>query len=237
MQTRWPETRWHVARDMDDWLALARARVSHAEAEALDQRGEFHIVLAGGNTPARLYRALAGEAHDWARWQIWLGDERCLADTDPDRNSVMVTASLLRQDDARAPHFHPIPAWQGAETGARAYADALADIGAFDLVLLGLGEDGHTASLFPGQDWGAAPGAPDVLPVFQAPKPPAERISLSAQRLSRARQVLFLVAGRDKQAPLARWQAGEAIPASAIRPPGGVDVLLDPESLPTGATP
>lgn len=237
METRWPETRWHLAQDMENWLAQAQARVRHGEAEALERRGEFHVVLAGGSTPARLYQALSGEAHDWQHWHIWLGDERCLPADDPGRNSVMVTTSLLQGAAPHAARFHPIPAERGAESGARDYRATLAGIGPFDLVLLGLGEDGHTASLFPGQDWGEAASAPDALAVYDAPKPPPERISLSARRLSDARQVLFLVAGPDKRAALARWQAGDPIPASAIRPPGGVDVLLDPESLPTGAHP
>ena len=94
------------------------------------------------------------------------------------------------------------------------YTETLRTIGEFDLVLLGLGEDGHTASLFPNHDWGIAPDAPDVLAVFNAPKPLTERVSLSAARLSRAREVLFLIAGDAKREAVKRWRAGENIPAS-----------------------
>ena len=121
---------------------------------------------------------------------------------------------------------HPIPAELGARAAALAYADTLRGVGEFDLVLLGLGEDGHTASLFPNHDWGTAPDAPDVLAVLDAPKPPPQRVSLSAARLSRAREVLFLVAGDSKREPIARWRAGEQLPAAAIRPAAGVDVLI-----------
>jgi 6-phosphogluconolactonase len=107
------------------------------------------------------------------------------------------------------------------------YTEALRTVGEFDLVLLGLGEDGHTASLFPGHEWGTAPGSPDVLAVFDAPKPPQQRVSLSAARLSRARQVIFLVSGESKREAVAEWRAGKNIPARAIVPTAGVDVLVE----------
>jgi 6-phosphogluconolactonase len=131
-----------------------------------------------------------------------------------------------------AANIREIPAELGPEPGAAAYAKALHGAGDFDVVLLGLGEDGHTASLFPGHDWGTARDAPDTLAVTDAPKPPPERVSLSASRLSRAREVLFLVAGDSKRDAVEKWRAGADIPAREIRPPGGVDVLVEVALLP-----
>ena len=126
----------------------------------------------------------------------------------------------------------------GVREAAASYAAALSGLGDFDLVLLGLGEDGHTASLFPGNDWGTTAESADALPVFDAPKPPPERVTLSAARLSRARKVLFLVSGESKRKALADWRSGCAIPAAAIRPPTGVDVLVSAELLrPAAANP
>jgi 6-phosphogluconolactonase len=113
------------------------------------------------------------------------------------------------------------------DEAAQQYSTVLRAVGDFDLVLLGIGEDGHTASLFPGHDWGAAPGSPDTLAVFDAPKPPPQRVSLSAARLSRARQVIFLVSGESKRKAVEAWRAGKDIPAQAIRPAAGVDVLVE----------
>lgn len=228
------ETRWHPAVTPDHWMKLALDYIRQAEAQA--RSGAFHIVLAGGNTPRRLYEALAAENHDWSRWHVWFGDERCLPPDDAERNSVLVSSSLLRNSAIPPDQVHVIPAELGPDAAAPVYIRALGETRDFDLTLLGLGEDGHTASLFPGQDWGTGLDAPDVLPVHDAPKPPPRRVSLSARRLARARHVLFLVAGREKREAVARWQAGEHLPASAIHPPGGVDVLLSPESLP-GAKP
>jgi len=220
-------TRWHVAENADDWLAKALAQVHAAEAEALAERGEFHLVLAGGGTPGRVYAALADEAHDWSRWHIWYGDERCLPPEHPERNSLMADTLWLKRVAMPGTNIHPLPAELGARAGAEAYALELAGIGRFDLVLLGLCEDGHTASLFPVHDRGEGAEAPATLPVFEAPKPPPQRVSLSARRLSEARRVLFLAAGAGKREAVAAWRKGMAIPAAAIRPAGGVDVLLD----------
>jgi len=123
--------------------------------------------------------------------------------------------------------IHAIPAELGGIQSARIYAETLQTIGDFDLVLLGLGEDGHTASLFPGHEWGSAPGSPDTLAVFEAPKPPAQRVSLSAARLSRARKVIFLISGESKHRAVTEWRLGKDIPARAITPAAGVDVLVE----------
>jgi 6-phosphogluconolactonase len=109
----------------------------------------------------------------------------------------------------------------------------LRPVGDFDLVLLGLGEDGHTASLFPDHEWGAEAGSPDALAVFDAPKPPSERVSMSAARLSRARHVLFLVSGESKRLAVSTWRAGSNIPARAIQPESGVDILVESALLET----
>lgn len=221
------QTHWEVVEDRDEWLKRALARVQAAAREAVGRAGVFHIVLAGGSTPLALYRALAGETCDWPRWQVWFGDERCLPADHPERNSRMVRKAWLDQVAIPPANIHLLPAELGPRQGAALYAQALAGVGEFDLVLLGLGEDGHTASLFPGHDWGEAADAADVLPIFNAPKPPPERVSLSARRLSRARRVLFLVQGAGKRQAVAAWRRGERLPAAAIRPAGGVEVLLD----------
>ena len=136
----------------------------------------------------------------------------------------------MRHVNIPSDQIHPIPAEKGAEDGAAAYSELLHATGPFDLVLLGLGEDGHTASLFPGHDWGTQAAAPAVLAVHAAPKPPMQRVSLSAWRLSLARQVLFVVAGAGKRQAVTDWRQGKPIPASAIQPPDGVDILLTQDS-------
>ena len=209
-------TQWRVFADAGALVrALADALCTEAAA-AIAARGAFHVVLAGGTTPRALYAELgrrkAGDAH----WHVWYGDERCLPANDPERNSSMAEAAWLAASAIPEEHRWPVPAEYGASEGAAVYADWLARVGDFDVVLLGMGEDGHTASLFPGHDWGEDSGSPDVLAVQGAPKPPTERVSLSAARLNRSRKLWFVITGVAKHEALSRWRQGERLPVNAL---------------------
>jgi 6-phosphogluconolactonase len=225
--------RWHAVTNAGALQRAATERILGTAANAIAARGVFRIVLAGGGTPQATYVALRAADIDWSRWEIFFGDERCLLATDPQRNSVMASDAWLDHVPIARDRIHVIPAELGVAAAARAYASTLREVGDFDLVLLGLGEDGHTASLFPGHDWGAAADAPDTLAISDAPKPPPQRVSLSAARLSRSRQVLFLVEGESKRDAVTRWRAGADIPACAIRSLAGVDVLVEAKLLPS----
>ena len=232
MQTAEQIVRWHPVADADALRVAAYRWIMDASARAIAARGRFVIVLAGGNTPRGVYAMLRGACSnesrpDWSRWEIWFGDERCALPDDPQRNSMMARDVWLDHVAIAPDRVHDIPAERGAEPAAQIYAAALRGIGDFDLVLLGLGEDGHTASLFPGHDIGAATNAPDTLAVFDAPKPPLQRVSLSASRLGRAREVLFVIEGESKRDAVTRWRDRADIPARAIRPHSGVDVLVE----------
>jgi 6-phosphogluconolactonase len=219
--------RWHAVGDAHELQRAAISTLLASAALAIQERGQFHIVLAGGNTPREIYRGLSTAETDWSAWHIYFGDERCLPPLDPARNSRMAAEVWLNNVPIPALQLHAIAGELGANEAARQYAAMLRAVSDFDLVLLGLGEDGHTASLFPGHEWGTAPGAPDTLAVFNATKPPPQRVSLSAARLSRARQVIFLVSGESKRTAVEAWRAGKDIPAQAIRPAAGVDVLVE----------
>lgn len=228
--------RWQRVADDDALVCRAVEAIATAAAAAIARRGAFRLVLAGGNTPLPVYRALRAVPTDWNAWHIYFGDERCVAPDDPLRNSALAAAAWLDHVPIPSAQRRPIAGELGALRAAAGYADLLRGAGPFDLVLLGLGEDGHTASLFPGGDLGGAPDSPDVLAVLDAPKPPAQRVTLSAARLSRSRQVIFLVSGESKREALAAWRAGRAIPAGAVRPPGGVDVLVEAALLDAAPT-
>jgi 6-phosphogluconolactonase len=226
---------WRVFADADTLVAaLADALCAEAGA-AIAARGVFHLVLAGGTTPLALYRALADRRAGDARWQVWYGDERRLPADHPERNSVMAEAAWLAASSIPPENRRPIPAELGATEAATRYAGWLKDVVDFDVVLLGMGEDGHAASLFPGHDWGDAPGSPDVLAVLDAPKPPPERVSLSAARLSRSQHVWFVVTGSGKHEALLRWEGGEMLPVSAVRGKQETVAWLDAAAWPANA--
>jgi len=219
-----PATRWHR---MPDPEALVRAVVQRILARAqaaIADHAAFRIVLAGGSTPQAVYRALAATPADWSRWQVYFGDERCLPADDPQRNSVMALQNWLDRVDMPGANIHPIPAELGAETAAAGYAAVIAGARPFDLVLLGVGEDGHTASLFPGQRHAAGAA---VHAVHAAPKPPADRVTLAVEALNDSVEVLILATGSSKRAAVQRWKAGAALPVARIHGLHGADVYLD----------
>lgn len=213
--------------DLDDLsLAVAR-RIAEAAAQALAACGVFHLVLAGGETPRRCYEKLRGLAIDWAHVQLYIGDERCLPKGDARRNDTMVRVTLLEHISIPQANVHFIPSELGARDAAAAYAALLERVAPLDMVLLGIGEDGHTASLFPGNP--ATSSAAPVVPVFDAPKLPPERVSLGISTLNAARQKIFLVAGAGKQAALAAILSGNPLPASCVT---GAEWHLDRAALP-----
>lgn len=192
------------------------ARISFFAEISIRERGAFHIVLAGGETPKSVYSKLREIRTSWPDWRFWFGDERCLPKGGTDRNDTMARRSLLDFLPVAESQIYFIPAELGPVSASKEYSVFLKSVFIFDVSLLGIGEDGHTASLFPGRELGDSPDSPDVLAVLDAPKPPAERVSLSSNRLKQSRCVMFLAAGGTKKEIVERLKMGEEMPASGI---------------------
>jgi len=194
-------------------VAQAVADVVVASAsESIAKRGVFHWVLAGGTTPKQCYELLCDADVDWAKVHVWFGDERCLPVGDDERNDVMADKALLNHVPIPESHIHRMDTELGAEKAAALYADELAGIEALDLVLLGMGEDGHTASLFPNN-----PALQDerlAVPVFYSPKPPSDRVSMGYTALKSARRRIILVTGAAKREAFDKACAGELLPVN-----------------------
>lgn len=200
--------------DLDDLGFAVAQRIAESAAQAIAARGVFHLALAGGETPRRCYEKLRSLAIDWAHVQIYFGDERCLPRGDARRNDAMVCDTLLEHVPILQANVHPIQTELGVHAAAALYAVMLAQVATLDMVLLGVGEDGHTASLFPGNP--ATESTAVVVPVFNSPKPPAERVSLGMNTLNMARQKIFLVAGAAKRSALEQMLNGALLPAARV---------------------
>ena len=173
------------------------------------EAGPSTLALAGGTTPRPLYERLARAPFSWERVEVFFGDERCVPLWHPDSNFRMASDALLGRVQARV---HPVRSCE-PEDYERDLAEVFGPgVPRFDLIFLGLGEDGHTASLFPGDP---AASITDRL-VARVERPDHPRITLTLLVLSAARLVVFLVAGEAKRAALASLAAGDDIPAAKV---------------------
>jgi 6-phosphogluconolactonase len=164
-----------------------------AIAQAL-QEGSRTLVLAGGTTPARCYELLAEMEVEWGRVTVLFGDERCVPPDHPDSNYRMAREKLL--DKVAPATVLRMPAELGPDEGAKEYARTIANLMPLDVVILGIGEDGHTASLFPNHPGLEAKGL--VAGIRDSPKPPPERVTLTLETIRGARQVIVLATGKGK---------------------------------------
>jgi 6-phosphogluconolactonase len=220
--------RWHYLETADDVATAACRHILNAAESAIAERGQFKLVLAGGSTPEKVYKMLADSNANWVNWMIYYGDERCLPVDNQDRNSLMASQAFLNKVAIPASQIFTMPAEFGPEIGADRYKVAVAKAGTFDMVLLGMGEDGHTASLFPGHQH---PENELTHAVYNSPKPPSERVTISAKALSNTRELIFLITGANKQDAVQQWRSGADLPVAAIEPANGVDIYIDNDAF------
>ena len=240
-----------VLRDAALLAEAAAARLVTRLVDVQAARGHAHVVLTGGGvgiaTLAALARAAARDAVDWSALDVWWGDERFLPAGDPERNATQARSALLYAVPLDPARVHEMPASDGphgddVDAAARVYAAELAAaagpgsvdgpwpgvggaVPAFDVVLLGVGPDGHIASLFPEH---AGVGVTDrtVIGVQGSPKPPPTRVSLTLPAVNAAREVWLLAAGAEKAPAVGRALAGAAassVPAAGAQ---GTDLTL-----------
>jgi 6-phosphogluconolactonase len=207
--------------DAEDLAFSVAGRFITALADAQSTGGIAHVVLTGGRVASVVYQAVAESPArvevDWQRVEFWWGDERFLPDGDPERNETQARDTLLSALDVDPARVHPMPAdtGQGAEAAAAAYASELEAAGSptFDVLMLGVGPDGHVASLFPGFPQLEVIDVAAVA-VHDSPKPPPTRISLTFPLLDRTREVWFVVSGEDKADAVATALAEGDVPAA-----------------------
>ncbi len=216
-------TRTIVHSDADALVLGAATRLLERLSQLQSSDGVAQLCLTGGRIANRIYQGLAeqlpGSPLDGTRVELWWGDERWVPTEHPDRNAgeaLAILAPTLAMDPSRV---HPMPAADGnvsIEDSADGYAAELGET-AFDICLLGVGPDGHVASIFPGHP-SLEPTTARVIAVHGSPKPPPERLSLSLATINRSREVWFVVSGADKAEAVRRAHDGEAdLPAALVQ--------------------
>ncbi|MFT5154592.1 MAG: 6-phosphogluconolactonase [Planctomycetota bacterium] len=207
---------------IEEWAARGARFISAQLVNALALRQRASLALPGGGTPVPVFCALANaheQALDWSRVDVFLGDERCVNPDHPDSNARNIRRELLDAFTKNKPVLHlPDGIASDPDAAAARYAELVPD--QIDVLVGGMGPDGHTASLFPGAIGSVEPG-PRVVAIHDSPKPPPQRITLSAHAHMSARNSLMLVRGADKAAAVSRallnsWEPA-ACPAQLLR--------------------
>jgi 6-phosphogluconolactonase len=229
----------HVCKSEQALHERAAAYIAKQANEAVFAHNVCHIALAGGTTPAGLYRTLARPAFaskiQWARTHIWFGDERCVAPDHPESNFRMARINLLDRVPLPQANIHRIQGELAPEQAAADYARRVAkEVAAvnklprFDLILLGVGTDGHVASLFPGTD---IVGRTEIAAAVHVPALDAWRISLTLPVINNANHVVVLAAGEKKADVVRRALQGapepQALPVQMVKPAGDLHWYLD----------
>ena len=231
----------NVNADQDAAAARTADRVLELLRTAQSVRGDASLVLTGGSVARKVHAELAKHAGsdeiDWSRVTFWWGDERYVPSDDEDRNAGQAWEDLLQHLPLDPARVHAMPAEDDehtdADAAAWAYAETLRgavprDEAWFDVLMLGIGPDGHCASLFPEHPEARSEAA--VLAVHDAPKPPPTRISMGMTTLGRARHVVFVATGQEKADAVARSVSGKdpvGTPAAAPRGLSGTEWYVD----------
>ncbi len=202
--------RIEVFKDSDALAIHAANQFSELAKNAIAAQGKFAAALSGGSTPKRMFEQLAKMVIDWKHIHLFWVDERCVPPGHPDSNYGMTAESLLNHIEIPGENIHRIPGEQPPEPAALIYEKELRhffgeQLPVFDLILLGLGSDGHTASLFPGSPALQEKKRWAVEVKHGAPPPPlVDRVTLTIPVLKEAREVIFLVSGIEKSAILSK---------------------------------
>jgi 6-phosphogluconolactonase len=230
-------TRLTACPDAETVARRATAHIARQLAHAREERGVAHLALSGGTTPGRTYELLGAQPEQLEGVEVWFADERCVAPEDPESNYRLAAETLLAGGAIPPERVHRMRGEDGPLEGARAYDEELARLlpspPVLDVVVLGIGPDGHVASLFPGADTLDAGEDALCLGVRDSPKPPPERITLSLALLRGARECVLLASGAGKADAVAAMlgEPTRHVPASLLRRER-LTVILDDAAAP-----
>jgi 6-phosphogluconolactonase len=214
----------------EDLARTVAMHVAHHALEALTARGVAHLVLTGGGDGVAVTRELGALGHSlpWEFIHLWWGDERLVPKDHEDRNDAQVQEVLDALPGLRHEQVHRMPVL-GHESPALTYADEISSVlgdEPFDVLMLGIGPDGHVASLFPGRDLSGS-GA-DVIEVSDSPKPPSRRVTLTMPRLKNSRHAFLFTSVQDKAEAVAGLRSGDhSLPVTHVRGISSTRLVVD----------
>jgi len=200
----------------DEWVDSIVDKIKVCATNAIKECGIFNIVLPGGNTPILIFQKLSLMNLEWDKWHFWLSDERILVNDTSNLNKYIIYKNLLDNINYEKKQIHFLIDNLSLNDSIIFYENELKKVFFFDLLLLGIGEDGHTASLFPGNNLGLEQNSPNVLGINNSPKAPSNRITLSTNRLNKSYNILFLVKGPEKKDIIDKIIKGESYPCTNI---------------------
>ncbi|TGM44525.1 6-phosphogluconolactonase [Leptospira biflexa] len=201
------ETEW-----VSESLAFFHRTILNEISEAKDE--DIHVIVSGGNSPIPLYRRFFELNLPWEKFHFWLADERCVPYAHSDRSETNIKSAIGSLVLNRA-NFHSIPEGE-PKAIAEFMNEIIKKIPSFHFTILGIGEDGHIASIFPGENSNKQLEPNDMIPIYNSPKPPKKRVSLSIGCINRSNHILFLTKGNGKKNILEEVKKGTELPANLV---------------------
>jgi len=204
---------WLIFKGIDTLSERLANDILNVANHSIRATNKFTIVLAGGTSFSSVYRILNNSKSNWKKWHIYIGDERCLALGDKNRNDYLINKIWLGNGLIPKKNINFIHSELGVDVGASDYEEVVREIKKFDVVLLGMGEDGHTASLFPNRIYDKDK---NVIVEKNSPKYPKNRISMSCKVLNKSSHVFKVINGASKKNTVDLWLKGVEFPINKI---------------------
>lgn len=199
----------------EDFVERVTKKIADFIQATIKTNNICHMIFPGGNSPRPIFEKLKQADLPWSKLHLYPSDERCVPIGSEERNDRIIDELLITSELLPENNLHRIPAELGPEVGATFYHEFLNTIPRFDLALLGMGPDGHTASLFPGH---VHPSHKNAYPVVNSPKPPTERVTISLERLKSSQERWVIIRGEEKKDIVKQIKQGASIPITDVMP-------------------
>ena len=202
--------------ELDFSSTITNEIIEYSET-CIAKRGFFHFLICGGTSPISIYKCLSTKKIDWSYWHFWICDERCFVKSKLELNYTVIYQNLLKHISYNTTNFHYFDFNENIGHAILNYEKMLTKIESIDFSLLGVGEDGHVASLFPGMNLGLDDNSPNILFNNNSPKYPKNRLTISGKIINNSRQILYLAKGVEKKYIVDKYQRDNTLPFNILK--------------------